>query len=102
MHCGTHDASCFFLAQNYRHIKDKVMTGKNITWKISNIFPSILLSYHEHFIPMKLVKLIKLCLNKTYNEVCKGKYLSDSFTIQNGLKQRDALSTLLAIRKDCK
>jgi hypothetical protein len=44
---------------------------------------------------MKLIRLIKMCLNETYRKVCKGKYLSDSFPIQNGLKQGDALSPLL-------
>jgi hypothetical protein len=45
--------------------------------------------------PMKLVRLIKMCLNETYSKVCIGKYLSDSFPIQNGIKQGDALSSLL-------
>jgi hypothetical protein len=34
-------------------------------------------------------------LNETYSKVCIGKQLSDSFPIQNGLKQGDALSPLL-------
>jgi hypothetical protein len=33
-----------------------------------------------------------MCLNETYSKVRIGKHLSDSFPIQNGLKQRDALS----------
>jgi hypothetical protein len=48
----------------------------------------------EFGIPMKLVRLIKMCLNETYSKVHIGKHLSDSF-IQNGLKQGDALSPLL-------
>jgi hypothetical protein len=44
---------------------------------------------------MKLVRLIKICLNETYSEVCIGKYLSGTFPIQNGLKQGDALSPLI-------
>jgi hypothetical protein len=44
---------------------------------------------------MKLVRLIKMCLNETYSEVHIGKHLSDSFPFQNGLKQGDALSPLL-------
>jgi hypothetical protein len=35
-----------------------------------------------------------MCLNKTYSKVHIGKHLSESFPIQNGLKQ-DALSPLL-------
>jgi hypothetical protein len=38
----------------------------------------------EFEIPMKLVKLIKMCLNETYSKVRIGKLLSDSFHIQNG------------------
>jgi hypothetical protein len=41
-------------------------------------------------VPMKLVRLIKMCLNETYS-----KDLSDNFPIHIGLKQGDALSPLL-------
>jgi hypothetical protein len=34
-------------------------------------------------------------LNETYSKVHVGKLLSDKFPIQNGWKQRDALSPLL-------
>jgi hypothetical protein len=44
---------------------------------------------------MKLVWLVKMCLIKTYSKFCVGKHLSDSFPIQNGLKQGDAPSTQL-------
>jgi len=44
---------------------------------------------------MKLVRLIKMCLNETYSRVRVGKNLSDMFPIKNGLKQEDALSSLL-------
>jgi hypothetical protein len=36
----------------------------------------------EFGIPMKLVRLIKMCLNETYSKVRIGKHLSDSFPIQ--------------------
>jgi hypothetical protein len=36
-------------------------------------------------IPMKLFRLIKMCLNETYSKVHIGKHLSDKFPIQNGL-----------------
>jgi hypothetical protein len=49
----------------------------------------------EFGVPMKLVRLIKMCLNETHSKVCIGKHLSDSLPIQNGLKQGDALSPLL-------
>ena len=46
-------------------------------------------------IPMKLVMLIKLCLNETYSRVRIGKNLSDMFPIWKDLKQGDSLSPLL-------
>jgi hypothetical protein len=39
--------------------------------------------------------MIKMCLNEIYSKIRIGKHLSDRFPIQNGLKQRDALSPLL-------
>jgi hypothetical protein len=44
--------------------------------------------------PRKLVGLIKMRLNETYSRVRIGKTLSDKFTVQNGLKQGNALSPL--------
>jgi hypothetical protein len=44
----------------------------------------------EFGVPMKLVRLINMCLNET----C-GKHLSDNFPIEYGLKQGDAVSSLL-------
>jgi hypothetical protein len=49
----------------------------------------------EFGIPLKLVRLIKMCLNKTYSRVWVGKHMSDRFPIKNDLKQGDALSPLL-------
>jgi hypothetical protein len=49
----------------------------------------------EFGIPMKVVTVIKMCLNEIYSKVWIGKYLSDAFLIHNGLKQGDALSPLL-------
>jgi hypothetical protein len=34
-------------------------------------------------VPMKLVRLIKICLNKTYSKARIGKNLFDAFLIQN-------------------
>jgi hypothetical protein len=45
---------------------------------------------------MKLVRLIEMRLNETYSKVRIGKHLSDSFPIQNGLKQGDASLPLLS------
>jgi hypothetical protein len=41
----------------------------------------------EFWVPMKLVRLIKMCLNKTYSKILIGKHLPDNFSIQNVLKQ---------------
>jgi uncharacterized protein YabE (DUF348 family) len=49
----------------------------------------------EFGVPMTLVRLIKMCLNETYNKVRTGKHLFDSFPIKNDLKEGDALSPLL-------
>ena len=49
----------------------------------------------EFGIHMKLVRLIKTCLNETYNRFRVDKNLSDVFPIRNVLKQGDAESPLL-------
>jgi hypothetical protein len=61
----------------------------------------------EFGVPMKLLRLIKMCLNEMYSKVYR-KNLSDNFPTQNGLKQGDTLLLLLfnfaleyAIRKVC-
>jgi hypothetical protein len=51
----------------------------------------------EFGFPMKLVKLIEMCLNETYARVRLGKHLSDMFPIKNGLEQGDSLLSLLFI-----
>jgi hypothetical protein len=47
------------------------------------VFYNILI---EFGIPVKLVRLVKMCLNETYSRVRVGKHLSDTFPIINGLK----------------
>jgi hypothetical protein len=49
---------------------------------------SILIEFGIH---MKLVRLIKMCLNETYSTVWVGKHLSDMFPIKNALKQEALL-----------
>jgi hypothetical protein len=49
----------------------------------------------EFGVGLKLVRLIKMCLNETYSEVRIGKYLFDTFPIKNGLKEGYVLSPLL-------
>jgi len=46
-------------------------------------------------IPLKLIRLIKMCLNETYSRVWVGRNLSCMFPIKNTLKQGDVLSPLL-------
>ena len=49
----------------------------------------------EFGIPMKLVRLIKMCPTETYSRVRVGKHLSDLSPVRNVLKQGDVLSPLL-------
>jgi hypothetical protein len=49
----------------------------------------------EFGVPLKLVRLIKMCLNEIYSKDSIGKHSSDSYPIENGLTQGDALSPLL-------
>ena len=49
----------------------------------------------EFGIPMKLVRLIKMCLTEMYSRVWVGKNLSDMYPMRNGLKEGDALLPLL-------
>jgi histidinol-phosphate/aromatic aminotransferase/cobyric acid decarboxylase-like protein len=44
--------------------------------------------------PTKFVRLIKMCLNETYSNVHISKYFSNSFPIQNGLREGYNLSLL--------
>jgi hypothetical protein len=70
-----------------------------MSWRLWNsirfrreVFYNLLI---EFGIPMKLVRLIKMCLNEICSGVLVGKNLSDMFSIRNGLKQGDALLLLL-------
>jgi hypothetical protein len=51
--------------------------------------------YNIFDIPIKLVRLMRMCLYETYNRAEGGKNLSHIFPIRNGLKKGDALSPLL-------
>ena len=46
-------------------------------------------------IPVKVARLMKMCLTEVYSSVRVGKHLSDMFLNTNVLKQGDALSLLL-------
>jgi sorting nexin-29 len=49
-------------------------------------------------IPIKLVRLIKVCLTETRSRVHVGKNLSDGFPIRNGSKQGFAIGFQLCFR----
>jgi hypothetical protein len=49
----------------------------------------------EFGVPMKMVRLIKMCLNETYSKVDMGKHFYNSFHIPSGIRQGDALSPRL-------
>jgi hypothetical protein len=44
-------------------------------------------------IPIKLIMLIKMCLNEICSKVCIGEYLSDALPFQNGLTQGCLIAT---------
>jgi sorting nexin-29 len=46
-------------------------------------------------IPMKIIKMIKLCKSKTYSREKFGNELSMAFKIKSGLRQGDAMSPIL-------
>jgi len=47
--------------------------------------------FNECDILINLVRLNRTCLNVTYNKVQSWKYLSVTFTVQNGLKEGHVL-----------
>jgi hypothetical protein len=46
-------------------------------------------------IPVKIVRLIEMCLNETCTKIHVGKHWSDAFSVQNDVKQGDPLSQFL-------
>jgi hypothetical protein len=46
-------------------------------------------------IPKKLVRVVRMCFNKSWNRICTGERLSNGFYTQNGQEQGDALSPVL-------
>jgi hypothetical protein len=56
------------------------------------VFYNILI---EFGIPMKLIRLIKMCLSETCRRIWVGKHLSGVFPIKNGVKLGNALLPLL-------
>jgi hypothetical protein len=84
----------FLLSTAYKILSNIILA--RLTLYVNEIKREVLYNILLEFgIPKKLVRLIKMCLNETYSKVCIGKPLSDKFPIQNGLKQRDALSPFL-------
>jgi hypothetical protein len=70
------------LLLDFKKVYDSVMEARY----------NILIQFH---IPMKLVRLIKMCMNETYSTVRVGKHLPDMFPIKHDFKKGDALSPLL-------
>jgi hypothetical protein len=108
----TGDHQCGF--QHNRSATDQIYCNRQILeniWEYNETVHQLIIDYKKAYdsvrmkvlysiliefgVPMKLVRLIKMSLNKTYSEVRIGKHLSNSFPIQNGQKQGDALSPLL-------
>jgi hypothetical protein len=64
------------------------MTSRQPMIVMKEVLYNILIEFE---VPMKLVRLNKMCLNETHSKVCTKEHLSDNFPIQNALKQGDAL-----------
>ena len=81
-------ATCFDLIQ-YKKAVNQLFTDFRKAY--DSVKREVLYNILTEFgIPMKLVRIIKMCLTETYSRV---RY--DMFPIKNGLKQGDALSPLL-------
>jgi hypothetical protein len=76
-----------------RNITDYLYTGL-ITSGI-HLALTLPTSLRKVIVSMKLVRLIKMCLNETYSKIRVGKHLSDAYYTQNSLPQGDVLSPLL-------
>ena len=50
-------------------------------------------------IPKKSVRLINMCLSKTYSRVRVGRFLSDTFPIHCGLTQEPRTTEVVAARR---
>jgi hypothetical protein len=71
---------CLLCTEIYEY---KLINNVNLHFYSLIVLYSILIEFGVH---MKLVRLIKICLKETSSKSRIGKYLSDNFPIQNGLK----------------
>jgi hypothetical protein len=46
-----------------------------------SVMKEVLYNILEFGVPMKLVRLIKMCLNEMYSKVCIGKHLSNNLPV---------------------
>jgi hypothetical protein len=67
-----------------------------ILWTLKKIYGlcrrEVLYKHVESHIFTKLGRLIKICLNETDTKIWMGLYLSDTFPIQDGLKQHVSIT----------
>ena len=79
---GVHNETVYQLFIDFKQVC--VSVGREVSYGI----------LIEFSIPMKLVRLIKICLNETYSRVWVGNNLSDMFPVRYGWKQGVALWSL--------
>jgi hypothetical protein len=86
------DGTCHLLAVCSAVITYLRKNGSTV-WHLFTDFKKTLSQLRVRFepgIPVKLVGLIKACLNETYSTLQEDKQLSDAFCIKNSLKEGDA------------
>ena len=84
----TYSAFVIFLRKNGNTIKQCISYYADFKITYDSVRKEVLYNILIEFgIPMKLVRLIKMCLTETYSRVQADKHLSDILPIKDAMKQ---------------